>query len=629
MKNFAWRFPILDDGDEQGINDSGIATFKGSELYDNLAREICQNSLDAKDEAQETVIVEFSSKSLKKNEYSALVGLDTIFTECETYWQKRMEPKLQGFLNEAKTKLAADQIDFLVIRDFNTTGLSGAKAAAMEKSVWRALTHSNGVTQKGQGSAGSHGIGKNAPFACSSFRTVFYNSYAKEDGVKAFQGVARLVTHIHDGTQTQGVGFFLNVDDRKPIFGDESCLLRDQFHRDSFGTDVIIAGFKKTDTWVSDIEKAVLSNFFVAILNKKLIVRIEGQEINEKTIAARLKHYAEIEKKQDLRDKKITTIMELYETVTNPDETQRASILTNDDVILYLKKDDKYSRTVAEMRSIGMVIRTRHKTELARYAAVMIVTGAELNELLKTIEPPQHNKWDPELLETVSSKERASKITRSLVAWTNDRIIDFCRCDLPEEIDLDGVSAYLPYDDNDVGLGKDEIDDKSPDAVNRPEKAEKNKARSHTITLTAAKVKGNRNEDYTPLNETGGGTKHGLGGTPDPNGLDEVKAPISGDKAIAIPKVLSQRIIQMPAASVYRVALMLEEDCPLVHISLKVLGDDGTKEPITIKEYKIAKTRIQNNSRVIILHDLKGKTLYEVFLTLAYSEKMLLELLIY
>ena len=47
--NYAWRFPILDGGKKQGINDSGIATFAGSELYNNLAREICQNSLDAKD----------------------------------------------------------------------------------------------------------------------------------------------------------------------------------------------------------------------------------------------------------------------------------------------------------------------------------------------------------------------------------------------------------------------------------------------------------------------------------------------------------------------------------------------------------------------------------------------------
>ena len=42
MAALGWRFPLLDNGPEQGINDGGISTFKGSELYDNLAREICR-----------------------------------------------------------------------------------------------------------------------------------------------------------------------------------------------------------------------------------------------------------------------------------------------------------------------------------------------------------------------------------------------------------------------------------------------------------------------------------------------------------------------------------------------------------------------------------------------------------
>ena len=104
MSELAWRFPMLDDGEEQGINDGGIATFRGSELYDNLAREICQNSLDAKAPGEETVVVEFNSYSLKKSEHSALMGLDAIITSCEDYWQNKSEPKLNNFLKEAKEK---------------------------------------------------------------------------------------------------------------------------------------------------------------------------------------------------------------------------------------------------------------------------------------------------------------------------------------------------------------------------------------------------------------------------------------------------------------------------------------------------------------------------------------------
>lgn len=53
-----WRFPSNDYGEKKGINDSGIATFRGTPLR-SLAREICQNSLDAA--RDKTVRIEFNA----------------------------------------------------------------------------------------------------------------------------------------------------------------------------------------------------------------------------------------------------------------------------------------------------------------------------------------------------------------------------------------------------------------------------------------------------------------------------------------------------------------------------------------------------------------------------------------
>ena len=74
---------------------------------------------------------------------------------------------------------------------------------------------------------------------------------------------------------------------------------------------------------------------------------------------------------------------------------------------------------------------------------------------------------------------------------------------------------------------------------------------------------------------------------------------------------------------------MLENDCPVVHLSLKAIGDDGTKETIAIREYKLGKKKCPVNSNMVTIRDMKANTLYEIFLFLEYSEKMLLELLIY
>lgn len=630
MEKYNWRFPRLDDGPEQGINDGGIATFKGSKLYTYLAREICQNSMDAKAEGEKTVIVEFNSLSLKKSEYPSLSALNGIFNDCRDYWTQRMEPKLERFLAEADKKLAQDEVDFLVIRDFNTTGLSGAKAGKREKSKWRALTHSNGVTEKAKGSQGSYGIGKNAPFACSSFRTVFYNSYAQEDKVKAFQGVARLITHLQDGSETIGVGFYQNTETSMPIFEEDECALRDLLNRDKFGTDVVIAGFKKLDSWKEDIEKAVISNFFVAIANGTLIIRIDGLEVNENNLKDRIKYYADLEQKNDDKEKNITTILEFYHAFCECDHKEIGNIMEDGDAILYIKKDDKYSKSIAEMRSIGMVVRTRHNNIFTRYAAVVVVQPGKLNNLLKEIEPPAHDNWDPGLIEDdPDAQDEAKKYRGKLIAWVNRTITEKCRGEETDEIDLDGMSAYLPFDDDDKALGSEPKVDVTPDGDTRTDTPTVTKPNVRKISIVAKKVKGVKDESSDPHNEGGGGSSGGSAGTEDPNGPDIVTAPVPGKKSVNIPRILRQRVSKAPADSQYRAVFMLEEDCPKIHLALKSIGDDGRKEKIKIINYKMNHTKQSVNSEQLTLTNIKAKTQYELFLSLEYPERMQLELLIF
>ena len=47
-ENFiGWRFPANDDGEDDHLNHPGIEDFRNTPII-SLAREICQNSLDAK-----------------------------------------------------------------------------------------------------------------------------------------------------------------------------------------------------------------------------------------------------------------------------------------------------------------------------------------------------------------------------------------------------------------------------------------------------------------------------------------------------------------------------------------------------------------------------------------------------
>ena len=628
MSNYSWRFPNLDNGPEQGINDGGITTFKGSELYNNLAREICQNSLDAKAEGFDSVTVKFKSVSLNKNDYPELFELDDVFKECEEYWEGRTEPKLKSFLDEANSKLSNDKVDLLIISDYNTTGLSGAKAGKKEKSKWRALTHSNGVTEKSSGSGGSYGIGKNAPFACSSFRTVFYNSYARKDKLKAFQGVARLITHTHNNFDTQGSGFYQNTECQQPIFENDISKLRDYIDRKDFGTDVVIAGFKKSDSWAEDIEKAILSNFFVAISRGTLKVSIDDVDVDNNNIRDRIKYYAD--KEENSKDKRISTILEFYYALTESDVVVSGSIAEENDVDLYIKKDDSYSKSIAEMRSIGMVIRTRHHNIYTRYAAVMIVKDGALNNLLKEIEPPAHDKWDPGIIEDDELKRKeADKYRKRLIAWVNNSIIEQCRSEDSDELDLDGISAFLPFDEDDKSLGlTDESDSQDIDANSRFNEPKKSKPNVKKTNLGAQKVKGVKDDDMDPHNNAGGGSGGGHGGHEDPNGDDDVTVPKQGTKSVNIPVVLRQRIVAMPNYSSYRVSFVLENDCEKVNISVRAIGDDGNKEPLKIKNYKFNKASYNAEANIITLSNVSSKENHEVFLNFEQNEKMALELII-
>ena len=74
-----WRFPSNDYGENKGINDSGVAMFRGTPLK-SLAREICQNSLDAS--VVYPVKLEFSLFEMPTNKIPGKEELKETFERC-------------------------------------------------------------------------------------------------------------------------------------------------------------------------------------------------------------------------------------------------------------------------------------------------------------------------------------------------------------------------------------------------------------------------------------------------------------------------------------------------------------------------------------------------------------------
>ena len=160
----------------------------------------------------------------------------------------------------------------------NPTGLRGDH--------WRTLVKMQGVSHKPDlkdaGAGGSHGIGKYAPFAVSSLRTVFYWTCFDEDGKvqERFQGKTVLISHTDvEGEETQGTGFFGVKKGCHELTQEIPPCFRMLDHHGSpvQGTSLAIAGFRETDDWRRRVAASVIENFFYAIGTDRLTVIVEPE----------------------------------------------------------------------------------------------------------------------------------------------------------------------------------------------------------------------------------------------------------------------------------------------------------------------------------------------------------------
>ncbi|MBQ3451276.1 MAG: hypothetical protein IJG32_03320, partial [Selenomonadaceae bacterium] len=116
-----WNFPSNGGGAINGVADSGIEIFRGKEIP-SLAREICQNSLDAAADESSAVTVEFQRCEIDPKDIPDVRDYEKILKACLKFWAKQSD-KTVAFIQEAIYKLKSSEVSVLRISDFNTTGL--------------------------------------------------------------------------------------------------------------------------------------------------------------------------------------------------------------------------------------------------------------------------------------------------------------------------------------------------------------------------------------------------------------------------------------------------------------------------------------------------------------------------
>ena len=430
-----WIFPSNNYGIITGIGEAGIETFKGSP-YKSLAREICQNSMDARHDSSKPVVIEFTSFTIADIAIPDYGRLSDAINSCLKFWTEQNNKKTIDFFKKAKAVVEGNIIHVLRISDFNTTGLQGSDEEF--NTAWHNLVKASGVSGKEGSAGGSFGIGKSAPFACSDLRTLFYAT-KDIDGLSAFQGIARLVSFREKGflgkdkdSITTGIGYYSSDKKNSPL---RECLSLDpRYTRTEYGTDIFVLGFNKSADWKSEIICSILDEFLIAVFNGELVVKIDDTTIDKNNLGEIMEFYKEQAKiaynyYQVLTDKNAVVI-----------EHELSGLGT---VELRILVKQGLHRKVMMCRRNGMKIFDKANiSSTIQFAGICTLKDDQINAYFREMENPQHNAWEPER-HASDNKTKAKANMSMLYKYVKNEVIELGKKTTVDEVDAEGMGEFF------------------------------------------------------------------------------------------------------------------------------------------------------------------------------------------
>lgn len=494
----SWVFPKNDGGRDSGFHDAGVETFKGNfERF--LARELIQNSLDARLDPKKPVRVKFELLLLKRDQIPGMDYIKETFKRCADYWKD--DKKTRKFFLDASKIAEQRQLTVLKVSDYNTTGVPGTDTD--RKQNWYHLIRCAGSSSKGGGEGGSFGIGKNAPFAASKARMVFYSTKTK-DGDVAFQGVSTLVSHkLPDDSTAQPTGF-LGGKHGESIRAPRH--IPREFRREECGLDIFAIEYPAAETWQNDLTYSVLENFWPAIDLGDLVVTVGEQTIKRSNLQKLL---------NDFSVQEDFTAHHYYQAYKNPTNCFEKCLPKLKECSLFLTagEDNTLPKKVAMVRKTGMVIYQRGYWRSPQFfCGVFLCRNEQGNHVLRDMEPPSHEKWDPDHPERGANK----KIENEYLTFIRDSIKQLVSVDKSKVIDVPDLNRFLPEDEE----TNDELFDSSGSPVKTeslersplPETIDGRKLDSRQQQMQPGKAKPGGEDEDTEIGEgdgSGGGPGEG------------------------------------------------------------------------------------------------------------------------
>lgn len=617
--SICWNFPNNNDGKISGISEAGIETFRG-DLLKSLAKEICQNSLDAIAESKDKVLVEFELYELPFKNDERIIGLKEYFKLAKEYWQENEKTII--ILEKAEKNFERDRIRILRISDYNTTGLIGSNKK--KNSTWNNLVKSSGVSDKTGSSGGSYGIGKSAPFACSDLRTVFYNTL-DINGLKAFQGVANLVSFEKEKDKTtQGTGYYGNSEDNTAIRNMEFF---GSYVRKECGTDIYVVAFLDDEEWEKKIIEAILENFLIAILKNNIEIKVGKTLINKESLNSLMEEH---------KDNILLTYNYYQVLMENNSKVMEFSLRDLGIFKLYLSIKKDFKRSILISRSNRMKIFDKKGISSSiQFSGVCILEDEKINSYFREMETPQHNNWETD---RHRNPKEAEKVKKEFFRILKEKVLEKGRETITDEMDAVGMGEYLP-----------DIQDTNTDSENKKENIENVKKKFEYNKVTTLEVAENNiikvldAEEQSYINELDedGEVEDEISSENYINTSDEREVigtgnSREGDKIenskFSYISPLNIRIFKVSnedEENIYKMVFSIDRDTKNIVITVSIAGEQENI-PIIIKNAKDGNGKIlKSRYNKIEMEDLSKATRYSILFSLNDSENYPVEVKIY
>lgn len=416
----SWQFSQIPNIEESNF-DKTLERFYNLRIP-GLVRENIQNSLDGRLlNNNDPVVITIKTGYIKK---SNIPGIDEVIARIKCLKGRNSYTKetIEHMLN----KVTQEEVKYISFEDSNTRGLSGAKngQSGSKSDTWAIYAYNKGVHSEEEDKVvettrgGSHGVGKIASNAASDLH-VMYFANCDAYGNQHIGGTVQLIEHEFEDKCYRSTGYFSDI----KILGDNKFKLypfenksHEVFEKKSRGLKIIIPYLR--DEYDNEVEiiRSVCDNFFISILQKKLIVIVNDKKISHETILDIIKnptYYV-----QNIAEMK-TVFTPLYvHTYLNevPRLLEVSDGFDHYKFNLYFRYNEEIPKgRVSIIRTIGMKIEDmKIKGNANKPFNAVLIGNTQEDAYLKSLENESHTQLSYEHIKDPQLQKRAKKFINNL-----------------------------------------------------------------------------------------------------------------------------------------------------------------------------------------------------------------------